>query len=113
MLGLKEARISTETTSQPKASKALPTDLVPQKSSNSRGIFDIACDFRKSDSETLARQYHPNELVVPTAFADIASGYAERGSFLALWVLAALSLELLLTLSLELLVALLARLLAP
>ena len=31
--------MSRETTSQPAASKALPTDLVPQKSSRSLGIF--------------------------------------------------------------------------
>ena len=31
--------MSRKTTSQPAASKALPTDLVPQKSSRSLGIF--------------------------------------------------------------------------
>ena len=53
-----------------------------------------ACDLEKSDSETLAQRYHPNALVVPTAFPGIASGYAEMASFLALRRLPEVSLQL-------------------
>ena len=42
--------MSRETTSQPAASKALPTDLVPQKSSRSLGIFKEQ-DHRHCDDE--------------------------------------------------------------
>ena len=42
--------MSRETTSQPAASKALPTDLVPQKSSRSLGIFKEQ-DHRRCDDE--------------------------------------------------------------
>jgi hypothetical protein len=80
-VGSKDVRISTETTSQPKASNALPTDLVPQNSSNKRGIFYKACDFRKPDTETLARLYHPNELAAPIVFQNTACGYAEKEAF--------------------------------
>ena len=40
--------MARETTSQPAASKALPTDLVPQKSSRSLGIFEEQ-DHRQCD----------------------------------------------------------------
>ena len=40
MVGSNFDTMSRETTSQPAASKALPTDLVPQKSSRSLGIFE-------------------------------------------------------------------------
>ena len=42
--------MSSETTSQPAASKALPTDLVPQKSSRSLGIFKEQ-DHRQCDAK--------------------------------------------------------------
>ena len=40
-----------ETTSQPAASKTLPTDFVPQKSSRSLGIFKEQ-DHRKDDEDS-------------------------------------------------------------
>ena len=94
MVGLKEARISIEITSQPKASKALPTDLVPQNNSNKRGIFDIAFDFNTPDNETWGRSSHPREPVLQIAFPDAAYDHAEKESFLVLRVLTVLSLEL-------------------
>ena len=46
--------MSRETTSQPAASKALPTDLVPQKSSRSLGIFKEQ-DHRHCDDQENSR----------------------------------------------------------
>ena len=46
--------MSRETTSQPAASKALPTDLVPQKSSRSLGIFKEQ-DYRRCDDQENSR----------------------------------------------------------
>ena len=46
--------MSRETTSQPAASKALPTDLVPQKSSRSLGIFKEQ-DYRQENSHSSKR----------------------------------------------------------
>ena len=46
--------MSRETTSQPAASKALPTDLVPQKSSRSLGIFKEQ-DHRHCDDQDNSR----------------------------------------------------------
>ena len=50
MVGSNFDTMSRETTSQPAASKALPTDLAPQKSSRSLGIFKEQ-DHRHCDDE--------------------------------------------------------------
>ena len=54
MAGSNFDTMSRETTSQPAASKALPTDLVPQKSSRSLGIFKEQ-DHRQCDDQENSR----------------------------------------------------------
>ena len=54
MVGSNFNTMSRETTCQPAASKALPTDLVPQKSSRSLGIFKEQ-DHRDCDDQEDSR----------------------------------------------------------
>ena len=54
MVGSNFDTMSSETTSQPAASKALPTDLVPQKSSRSLGIVKEQ-DHRQCDDQENSR----------------------------------------------------------
>ena len=92
MVGSNFDTMSRETTSQPAASKALPTDLVPQKSSRSLGIFKEQdhrhCDDQKTRT-FIGPDFFPTDKKKPNFAMKLALGLdvqtnAKGGKFMSI-----------------------------